>query len=184
LAENPATLSVCLQAHENMVQHTGDLPHTVTCPLGLSETAVPVTLGEQTIGYLRIGEVLRHVPAKSDVTKVSRELKRNGVRFTAELRKSWERTPLMLPGKYNAVVRLLTFFAEQLSALSNQINVGETECGAASGAEGTGIHRPAQDGTALVIDNGESCWCQRLSLLQGIPQTSTLPCCSLTESLE
>jgi len=61
------------------------------------------------------------VPAKSDVTKVSRELKRNGVRFTAELRKSWERTPLMLPGKYNAVVRPLTFFAEQLSALSNQI---------------------------------------------------------------
>jgi ligand-binding sensor protein len=69
LAENPATLSVCLQAHENMVQHTGDLPHTVTCPFGLSETAVPVTLGEQTIGYLRIGQVLRHVPAKSDVTK-------------------------------------------------------------------------------------------------------------------
>jgi Sensory domain found in PocR len=121
LAENPATLSVCLQAHDNMVEHTGDLPHTVTCPFGLSETAVPVTPGEQTIGYLRIGEVLRHVPAKSDVTKVSRELKRNGVRFTAELRKSLERTPLMLPGKYNAVVRPLTFFAEQLSALSNQI---------------------------------------------------------------
>ena len=121
LAENPATLSVCLHAHENMVQHTDDLPHTVTCPFGLSETAVPVKLGEQTIGYLRIGQVLRHVPAKSDKIKVSRELERNGVRFTTDLRKAWEKTPLIMPDKYNAVVRLLTFFAEQLSALTNQI---------------------------------------------------------------
>ena len=62
LAENPATLSVCLQAHENMIQHTGVLPHTVTCPFGLTETAVPVKLGQRTIGYLRIGQVLRHLP--------------------------------------------------------------------------------------------------------------------------
>jgi AraC-like DNA-binding protein len=82
---------------------------------------VPVRLGEQTIGYLRIGQVLRHVPAKSDATKASRELERHGVRFTAELRKAWGKTPLMLPDKYNAIVRLLTFFAEQLSALTNQI---------------------------------------------------------------
>jgi AraC-like DNA-binding protein/ligand-binding sensor protein len=121
LAENPTTLSVCLQAHENMVQHTGNLPHTVTCPFGLSETAVPVKLGEQTIGYLRIGQVLRHLRAKSDAMKASRELERHGVRFTGELRKAWEKTPLMLPDKYNAIVRLLTFFAEQLSALTNQI---------------------------------------------------------------
>ena len=42
LAENPATLAICLQAHEQMIQHTGDIPHTVTCPFGLTETAVPV----------------------------------------------------------------------------------------------------------------------------------------------
>lgn len=121
LAENPITLSVCLQAHENMIQHTGALPHTVTCPFGLSETAVPVKLGKQTIGYLRIGQVLRHVPTESDATKASRQLERHGVRFTAELRKAWRETPLMLPDRYSAIVRLLTFFAEQLSALTNQI---------------------------------------------------------------
>src|ERR1700704_5330001 len=32
LWEPPATLSVCLAAHEQMIQHTGVLPHTVTCP--------------------------------------------------------------------------------------------------------------------------------------------------------
>ena len=48
LAENPATLSVCLQAHQDMIDHTGVLPHTVTCPFGLTETAVPIKLGERT----------------------------------------------------------------------------------------------------------------------------------------
>ena len=121
LAERPATLSVCLQAHEQMIHHTGDLPHTVTCPFGLTETAVPIKLGQQTIGYLRIGQVLRHMPAKSDTTKVSRELKRRGVRFTGEIRKAWKKNPLISPEKYNSIVRLLAFFADQLSALSNQL---------------------------------------------------------------
>jgi AraC-like DNA-binding protein/ligand-binding sensor protein len=121
LAERPASLSVCLRAHEQMIRHTGDLPHTVTCPFGLTETAVPIKLGEQTIGYLRIGQVLRHLPAKSDTTKVSRELERCGVRFAGEIRKAWEKNPLISPDKYNAIVRLLSFFADQLSALSNQL---------------------------------------------------------------
>jgi AraC-like DNA-binding protein/ligand-binding sensor protein len=121
LAERPATLAVCLQAHEEMIRHTGDLPHTVTCPFGLTETAVPIKLGQRTIGYLRIGQVLRHTPAKSDATKVSRELARNGVRFTGEIRKAWKKNPFIPSEKYNAIVRLLTFFADQLSALSNQL---------------------------------------------------------------
>ena len=121
LAENPATLAVCLRAHQEMIDHTGVLPHTVTCPFGLTETAVPIKLGERIVGYLRIGQVLRHMPAKIDTTKVSRELERCEVRFTGEVRKAWEKTPLIPPDKYNATVRLLTFFAEQLSALANQI---------------------------------------------------------------
>jgi AraC-like DNA-binding protein/ligand-binding sensor protein len=123
LAERPATLAVCLQAHQDIIDHTGLIPHTVTCPFGLTETAVPVKLGAQIIGYLRIGQVLRHTPAKSESTKVSRELERCGVRFTGEIRKAWERTPLIPPDKYAATVRLLAFFAEQLSALANQLVV-------------------------------------------------------------
>lgn len=129
LAENPATLAVCLQVHDEMIRHTGELPRTVTCPFGLTETAVPVKLGAETIGYLRIGQVLRHTPAKSDTTKVSRELARHGVRLTSELHKAWDKNPLIPPEKYNAIVRLLTFFAEQLSALINQIVLEQQNAG-------------------------------------------------------
>ena len=93
LAENPVTLAVCLQAHQDMIDHTGILPHTVTCPFGLTETAVPVRLGGDVIGYLRIGQVLRHMPAKADTTKVSRQLERGGLRFAGEIRKAWKKNP-------------------------------------------------------------------------------------------
>ena len=45
------------------------------------------------------------------------------MRFTKELREAWEHNPLIPADKYQATVRLLTFFAEQLSALINQIVV-------------------------------------------------------------
>ena len=121
LAEHPETLAVCLEAHDQMIRHTGVLPHTVTCPFGLTETAVPVKLGEKIIGYLRIGQVLRHTLLKSDTAKVARTLSTHGIRFGEKFQKAWEKNPLIPPDKYNAIVRLLTFFAEQLSALINQI---------------------------------------------------------------
>ena len=121
LAERPATLAVCLQAHQNMIDHTGVLPHTVTCPFALTETAIPVNLGSRVIGYLRIGQVLRHTPTKSDASKVGRELKRHGVPFTLELRNAWSKNPLISPDRYSAIVRLLSFFGQQLSDMANQL---------------------------------------------------------------
>jgi AraC-like DNA-binding protein len=78
-------------------------------------------LGDQTIGYLRIGQVLRRSPSAADMAKLGRKLTGLGVKFSKELRTNWERNPLLPPDQYQAIVRLLSFFAEQLSALTNQI---------------------------------------------------------------
>ena len=121
LAEHPETLAVCLRSHEEMIRHTHNRPHTVTCPFGLTGSAVPVRLGEQTIGFLRIGQVLRKLPKPEDVAKVTRALEQNGMQFDSEVQKAWEQNPLIPPERYNGIVRLLTFFAEQLSTLCNQI---------------------------------------------------------------
>ncbi|HKP04297.1 MAG TPA: helix-turn-helix domain-containing protein [Chthoniobacterales bacterium] len=121
LAEKPATLAVCLQSHAEIVQHAGARPCTETCPFGLTETAVPVRLGEKTIGFLRIGQVLRRSAIKSDKERAASRLKECGVPFAGTIRKAWKMTPIIPKDKYSAIVRLLTFFAEQLSALINQI---------------------------------------------------------------
>ena len=121
LAEQPATLAVCLQSHEAMIRRTHDRPLTVTCPFGLTESAVPVRLGEQTIGFLRVGQVLRRAREKSDTRKVKRTLSECGVPFAGEIAHAWENNPLIPPEKYAGIVRLLTFFADQLSEHCNQI---------------------------------------------------------------
>lgn len=121
LSERPETLAVCLQAHDEMIRHTGSLPHTVTCPFGLTETAIPVNLGDETIGYLRVGQVVRRAPSRSDTVKVRAAVTQRGVPFTKKLEAAWEKNVLIPPDKYDAIVRLLTFFAEQLSALCNQL---------------------------------------------------------------
>ena len=121
LAERPATLAVCLQSHAEIIQHTGTTPRTETCPFGLTETAVPVRLGEETIGFLRIGQVLRRSAIQTDKARAAAKLKECGVPFVTGIRKAWEATPIIPKDKYGAIVRLLAFFAEQLSALINQI---------------------------------------------------------------
>ena len=121
LAERPATLAVCLQSHEAMIRRTHDRPLTVTCPFGLTESAVPVRLGAETIGFLRIGQVLRRTREKSDTRKVRKALAECEVPFAGEIARAWDKNPLIPPEKYSGIVRLLTFFADQLSALCNQL---------------------------------------------------------------
>ncbi|HSP64382.1 MAG TPA: helix-turn-helix domain-containing protein [Pyrinomonadaceae bacterium] len=121
LAEHPETLAVCLEAHEEMIRRTSTLPRTVTCPFGLTETAVPLKLGETTIGFLRVGQVLRRAPSRADTKKVSAAITERGVPFSKDLREAWEQNVLIPPDKYDGIVRLLTFFADQLSALCNQL---------------------------------------------------------------
>ena len=121
LAERPATLAVCLQSHAEIIRRTGITAHTETCPFGLTETAVPVQLGEETIGFLRIGQVLRRSAIASDKKRAAAKLAECGIAFNGGIRKAWETTPVIPKDKYGAIVRLLTFFAQQLSALINQI---------------------------------------------------------------
>jgi AraC-like DNA-binding protein len=121
LAERPATLAVCLQSHAEIVQHTGTAPRTETCPFGLTETAVPLRLGERTIGFLRIGQVLRRSAIESDKSRAAGKLAECGVHFNGAIRKGWEATPIIPRDKYAAIVRLLSFFAAQLSGLANQL---------------------------------------------------------------
>src|SRR5215207_7046019 len=51
MAEKSRTCAACLQMQEKLAQSATDSPSTMTCAYGLCETAVPVKLGDQTIGF-------------------------------------------------------------------------------------------------------------------------------------
>jgi hypothetical protein len=110
-----------LKSHAEIVRHTGTTAPTETYPFGLTETAVPVRLGEERIGFLWIGQVLRRSAIQPDKLRAAAKLAECGIPFVGGIRKAWEATPIIPKDRYSATVRLLTFFAEQLSALINQI---------------------------------------------------------------
>ena len=120
LAERKSCCAVCLQTQGRVSEVRGDSPHSMQCPYGLTETVVPVVLGERVIGFLCTGQVFTR--AKGEACKS------RGVRLfpeaagvTAEGLRLWKQTRSIETARYKATVQLLSFFAKQLSTLSNQL---------------------------------------------------------------
>jgi YesN/AraC family two-component response regulator len=99
-------------------------PATVTCQLGLVDTAVPVRLGEQLIGFLQTGQVLRKKAAPSQIERTARLLAEWGLQISGDkLQSFYQETKVLTARQYDAMVKLLSIFAQHISVISNQIVV-------------------------------------------------------------
>ncbi|MGO9198947.1 MAG: helix-turn-helix domain-containing protein [Limisphaerales bacterium] len=122
MAEQSRSCGACLGVLEKLSQAARHEPHTVVCWAGLTETAVPVRLGDRLIGFLQTGRVFRKEPTERQFQESVKLAAEWGVDVGCrELRKAYFGTRVM-PGKQHAsVVKLLSIFAQHLSMLSNQI---------------------------------------------------------------
>ena len=89
--------------------------------MGLSEVAVPVTVGSRTVAIIYGGQVLREGPRRDRFSKLARQLTDCGLssRDVRRLRTAYFRTPVLTDREYRATVRLLTIFAHQLADAAN-----------------------------------------------------------------
>jgi AraC-like DNA-binding protein len=86
------------------------------CATEVCDTAVPVRLGDQLIGFLQTGQLHRE---KSSVSPFDRAAKLD----CDELDQTFFDTKVVSNKQHESVVKLLTIFAEHLSLLSNQVVV-------------------------------------------------------------
>jgi AraC-like DNA-binding protein/ligand-binding sensor protein len=122
LAKQSKTCAACLRAHAELADSAQTDAKTVTCFAGLCETAIPVRIGENLIGYLRTGEVLPRTPTQRHFSKVARELIQIGLKVDAEeLRTAYFQTRVLSPKQYDSIVQLLRIFAQHLSIVANQL---------------------------------------------------------------
>src|SRR6185436_9237010 len=56
LAAKSRACAACLQVQQCLAETARDESRTVTCPAGLSDTAVPVKLGQRLVGFLHTGQ--------------------------------------------------------------------------------------------------------------------------------
>jgi AraC-like DNA-binding protein/ligand-binding sensor protein len=116
--------AACLQVQEKLRQRASLQPETITCQHGLSDTAVPVRLGDRLIGFLQTGQIFRKKPTQAQFENTARLAADWGVAADREeLKKAYFNTPVLSNTHYESVVRLLGIFAQHLSVLSNQIAV-------------------------------------------------------------
>ena len=70
MAKKSAACAACLRVQERLSTAACDGAATLKCHFGLSEAAVPVKLGKQTIGFLATGQVLTQEPTPAQVDKM------------------------------------------------------------------------------------------------------------------
>jgi AraC-like DNA-binding protein len=120
--ETSRACASCLQVQEKLAAGASDQPHTVHCPAGLCDTAVPVRLGDRLVGFLQTGQIFRKTPTKAQFDRTLQLLKEWGVNVDpAKLREAYFSTRVVPNKKHEAVVKLLSIFAQHLSMLSNQV---------------------------------------------------------------
>ena len=94
----------------------------MTCAYGLCETAVPVKLGTETIGYLQTGQVMRQKPSEGSFRRAIEEAQELGVDIdNAKARQAYFATPVVSQKKLDSLSSLLGIFADHLSMKSNQV---------------------------------------------------------------
>jgi AraC-like DNA-binding protein/ligand-binding sensor protein len=115
--------AACLKAQTG-ASHPDSTTHTVTWFAGLSESAVPVYVGDHILGFLETGEVMLKNPTKKHFATITRQLRAWGYKADwKQLERAYFRTRVLPPDRYRAMLRLLSIFAQHLSILSNQLVV-------------------------------------------------------------
>jgi len=124
MAEKSRTCAACLQMQEKLAQSAVDGPCTMTCAYGLSETAVPVKLGAQTIGFLQTGQVMGRKPTTASFHRAVAKAAELGVEIdNAKAKAAYFATPVVPQKQLDSAASLLSIFADHLAMKSNQIAV-------------------------------------------------------------
>lgn len=122
MAASSKTCAACLRLQEEISNQDSTQPVTRTCFAKLTDSAVPVRMGDQVVGYLQTGQVSLEPLTEDGFDEVAETLKAMNISQDLEtLKTAWLHSRQMSPRQYHASVQLLAHFAEQLGRLSNQL---------------------------------------------------------------
>jgi AraC-like DNA-binding protein len=120
--------AVCLEAEQCAVDEAQERSATVRCFAGLCHTAVPVKLGERTIGFLQTGQIALELPSPTRFEAIVHQLTDWGVSIDLKrLEEAYYRSRVFSPGQYEGFIRLLEIFGQQLSGLANRMVLQDAE---------------------------------------------------------
>lgn len=124
MATTNETCSSCLRLQQRVEEEAIFGAKTLKCSTGLSESAVPIRVGANVLGYLQTGQVLLQAPTLAGFLSITRQLAGLGAKIDlSKLKAAYFKTRVLTEKQYSSVVSLLSIFAQHLAALSNQVLV-------------------------------------------------------------
>jgi AraC-like DNA-binding protein/ligand-binding sensor protein len=124
MARSNQSCAACLQLQRRVEEEAKLEPKTLKCFAGLCDSAVPVRVGENLIGFLQTGQILLHTPAQQEFAKITRQLLKWGAEVDLKrLEEAYFQTRVLDRRQYDSILRLLTIFAQHLASLSNELMV-------------------------------------------------------------
>lgn len=112
----------CLKMQKELEDKAGLEPRSLHCFAGLCDSAVPIRVGDELIAFLQTGQILLHQPNKEEFTRTTRQLLSWGADINLKaLEEAYFQTKVFDEEQYNAMLRLLSTFAEHLATISNSI---------------------------------------------------------------
>lgn len=129
MAGRNKTCGACLQLQQQVEDSATMEAKTMRCFAGLNESAVPVRVGENVVGYLQTGQVLLQQPSESGFRAIKRQLAPGTpTADVSAIREAYFKTRVFTRSQFDSVVSLLSIFAQHLAAISNQLMVRENTC--------------------------------------------------------
>ncbi len=123
------TCVACLELQQRVEKEAVFEAKTLRCYAGLSESAVPVRIGANVLGYLQTGQVFLRGPSPQCFKAALRAIPGAADYSEAELRvlkAAYLQTRIIPAKQYEMVIRLLGVFAEHLASVSNQMLIVQT----------------------------------------------------------
>ena len=129
MAQANRTCAASLEIEQRAVEGAKDGPVTFTCFTGLCDTAVPIKLGERTIGFLQTGQVaLEEAPSEAQFSRIASRFAEWGSQIDLnQLKEAYFHSKVVSRSRYAGVVGLLEIFAKHLSMVANQIALHEAD---------------------------------------------------------
>lgn len=122
MAKSSRSCAACLQVQQELIEGEPGESTSVVCFAGLCDTTIPVSVGNNVVGFLQTGQVALRKPTSAGFNRVTEQLIAWGVKIDLkELQDAYFHSKVLSREQYDAMVRLLEIFAKHLSVTANQI---------------------------------------------------------------
>ncbi|MCU0791668.1 MAG: PocR ligand-binding domain-containing protein [Opitutaceae bacterium] len=124
MAKSNKSCAACLQLQRRVEEEAGLKPTTLKCFAGLCDSSVPVRVGDNLVAFLQTGQVFLEKPDSKLFAKTAKQIISFGTEVDMKrVEEAWFQSRVLDRRQYDSILRLLSIFAQHLSALGQELAI-------------------------------------------------------------